>query len=195
MSIETLLDEIKNAAPEHAVEIARTAAQQLTDEEHQRFRSWNYAEESERRKSESAKHAGQAELIHQLRESGTIDAPVAEADSPDGFIAWANPGTDTTSMPLRGDRYAHDGRVWESLVDFNSWEPGAEGTWSVWSDITQVLFPPDGDGEPVEYVDGQHYTAGERVIFGGEIYECTVYHYAAPGWTPLTAHGNWQLVE
>lgn len=191
MSIETLLEEIKKAPPEHAVEIAQAAAQQLTDEEHQRFRSWNYAEETKRRESEAAKHAGQAELIHQLREAGTIDAPVAEADSPAGFTAWTSPGTDTTAMPLRGDRYTHGDRVWESLVDFNSWEPGAEGTWSAWADITDVLFPP-ADGEPVEYADGQQYTAGQQVLFNGTVYECVIDHYAAPGWTPENAHAMWQ---
>lgn len=194
MSIETLLEEIKNAPSEHAVEVAQTAARQLTDKEHQRFRSWNYMEETKRRESEAAKHAGQSELIHQLRESGTIDAPVAEAESPDEFTAWVSPGTDATVMPLRGDRYAHNGRVWESLVDFNSWEPGAEGTWSAWADITDLLFPADG-GEPVEYADGQQYTVGQRVLFNGDVYECVNDHYAAPGWTPVNAHGNWQLVE
>lgn len=191
MSIETLLEDIKNAPSEHAVEIAQTAAQQLTDEEHQRFRSWNYAEETKRRESEAAKHAGQAELIHQLREAGTIDAPVTEAESPDKFTAWTSPGTDTTAMPLRGDRYTHGDRVWESLVDFNSWEPGAEGTWSAWADITDVLFPP-ADGEPVEFVDNQHYAAGQQVTFDGAVYECTQDHFAAPGWTPLNAHAMWQ---
>ena len=194
MSVETLLEEIKNAPPEHAVEIAQTAAQQLTDEQHQRFRSWNYSEETKRRESEAAKHAGQAELIHQLRESGTIGAPVVEAESPDGFTTWDSPGTDTTAMPLRGDRYTHGGRVWESLVDFNSWEPGAEGTWSAWSDITDFLFPAV-DGDPVEYADGQHYAVGQQVLFNGDVYECVNDHYAAPGWTPVNAHANWQLVE
>ena len=191
MSIETLLEDIKNAAPGHAVEIAQTAARQLTGKEHQRFRSWVYLDETQRRESEAAKHAGQAELIHQLREAGTIDAPVAEAESPAGFTAWTSPGTDVTAMPLRGDRYAHNERVWESLVDFNSWEPGAEGTWSVWTDITPLLFPAE-DGQPVEYADAQQYSAGQRVLFNGEIYECVNDHYAAPGWTPVNAHANWQ---
>lgn len=39
MNIESLLEKIKNAAPENVMEIAQTVAQQLTDEEHQRFRS------------------------------------------------------------------------------------------------------------------------------------------------------------
>lgn len=193
MSIETLLEDIKNAPPEHAVEIAQTAAQQLTDAEHQRFRSWNYAEETKRRESEAAKHAGQAELIHQLRESGTIDAPVAEADSHDGFTAWTSPGTDTTAMPLRGDRFQHDGKVWESLVDFNSWEPKPEAH-AAWQDITALLFPPS-EGEALAYTDSQHYTVGQRVEYDGTIYECILDHFAAPGWTPVNAHANWQRVE
>lgn len=186
-----LIEQIKAASPEYAMEVAQTAAQQLTDEEHLRFRSWNYTEETKRRESEAAKYAGQAELIHQLRDAGTLDAPVAEADSPDGFTAWVSPGTDATVMPLRGDRCRHDGRVWESLVDFNSWEPGAEGTWSAWADVTDVLFPPT-DGKPIEYVDNQHYQVGQKVIFNGEVYECAKDHFAAPGWTPVNAHAMWQ---
>lgn len=192
MSIETLLEDIKNAPPEHAMQIAQTAARQLTDEEHRQFRSWNHAVETKRRETEAAKHAGQSELIHQLRESGTIEAPVAEADSPSGFTAWANPGTDVSVMPMRGDRFLHNGKVWESLVDFNIWEPGSEGTWSAWTDITVILFPPSEDAEPVEYADGQEYKAGQRVIFNGDVYECVNDHYAAPGWTPENAHANWQ---
>lgn len=187
-----LIEQVKTVTPEYAMEVAQAAAQQVPDSEFPRFRSWCYGDETKRRESESAKHAGQAELIHQLRESGRVDAPVAEAESPDGFTAWTSPGTDVTAMPLQGDRYAHEGRVWESLVDFNSWKPGAEGTWSAWSDITAVLFPPAEDAEPVEYADGQQYTAGQRVLFNGSVYECVIDHYAAPGWTPENAHANWQ---
>jgi len=97
-------------------------------------------------------------------------------------------------MPMRGDRFVHGEHVWESLVDFNSWEPGAEGTWSAWTDITNILFPA-ADDEPTEYTDGKHYTAGDQVIFDGTIYEAIVDHYAAPGWTPANAHGNWREVE
>ena len=132
-------------------------------------------------------------IIYQLRDNGALPAPVADAESPEGYSEWVSPGTDQTKMPLKGDRFYRKGRVWESLVDFNSWEPGAEGTWSAWSDITDLLFPADG-GEPVEYVDGQHYVAGQRVLFNGDVYECVNDHYAAPGWTPVNAHANWQKV-
>ena len=151
----------------------------------------------EHQKQREAKNiAGEqmAGIIHQLRENGALPAPVEVAESPEGYSEWVNPGTDHTKMPLRGDRYAHGGRVWESLVDFNSWEPGTEGTWSAWSDVTDVLFPADG-GEPVEYTDGQQYTAGQLVLFNGDVYECVNDHYAAQGWTPANAHANWQKQE
>jgi len=133
-----------------------------------------------------------AGMIRQLRENGTLPAPVGDAETPEGYSEWVSPGVDQTKMPLRGDRFYHNGKVWESLVDFNSWEPGAEGTWSAWSDITVILFPPAEDDEPVEYADGQQYTAGQRVIFNGDVYECVNDHYAAPGWTPVNAYANWQ---
>lgn len=192
MSIETLLEDIKNVPSEHAVEIAQTAARQLTDKEHQRFRSWVYLEETQRRESEAAKHAGQAELIHQLRESGRVDAPVTEAESPAGFTAWASPGTDVTVMPLRGDRYAHGGKVWESLVDFNSWEPGLPENHAAWRDVTDQLFPPEDTSTPAPYEDNRHYGYGDLVEYDGATYMCTQDHFATQGWTPVNAHANWQ---
>ena len=32
----------------------------------------------------------------------------------------------------------HNGKVWESLVDNNVWEPGAQGTETVWREISEV---------------------------------------------------------
>ena len=46
---------------------------------------------------------------------------------------WAQP--DSTNPYAKGDRVAHGGRVWESLVDGNVWEPGAAGTESLWAEV------------------------------------------------------------
>lgn len=149
-------------------------------------------EEQKSREAKAIVGGQMAGMIRQLRENGTLPAPVGDAETPEGYSEWVSPGVDQTKMPLRGDRFYHNGKVWESLVDFNSWEPGVEGTWSAWSDITVILFPPAEDEEPVEYADGQQYMAGQQVIFNGEVYECVNDHYAAPGWTPENAHANWQ---
>ena len=52
----------------------------------------------------------------------------------DGEIGeWVQP--DSTNPYMKGDRVTHNGKVWESLVDNNVWEPGAVGTESLWHEI------------------------------------------------------------
>ena len=40
------------------------------------------------------------------------------------------------SLPARC-RVKHNGKVWESLVANNVWEPGAVGTETVWREVTE----------------------------------------------------------
>jgi len=57
----------------------------------------------------------------------------AEADAGEPG-EWEQP--DSTNPYARGDRVAHGGKVWESLVDGNVWEPGAVGTESLWAEVS-----------------------------------------------------------
>lgn len=43
---------------------------------------------------------------------------------------WVQP--DSTNPYSMGDQVRHSGDIWESLVDRNVWEPGTEGTDSLW---------------------------------------------------------------
>lgn len=52
--------------------------------------------------------------------------------SPDVIPDWEQPSS--TNPYMRGDKVRHVGKVWESLVDNNVWEPGAPGTESLWSE-------------------------------------------------------------
>lgn len=135
------------------------------------------------------------EMIHQLRENGALDAPVQAAATPEEFSEWVNPGTDQTKMPLKGDRYFCKGRVWESLVNFNSWEPGLPENHAAWRDVTDELFPAEADAEPIPYGDNKHYSYGQLVEYDGATYMCTQDHFAAQGWTPVNAHAMWQKQE
>lgn len=55
-------------------------------------------------------------------------------EEPSGtYPEWVQP--DSTNPFMKGDRVAHNGKNWESLVDNNVWEPGAVGTESVWREI------------------------------------------------------------
>lgn len=51
-------------------------------------------------------------------------------EDPDVAPAWTQP--DSTNAYSKGDRVTHAGKQWESLIDGNVWEPGEEGTNSVW---------------------------------------------------------------
>lgn len=46
---------------------------------------------------------------------------------------WVQP--DSTNGYSTGDKVAHGGKTWESLVDNNVWEPGAVGNESLWQEV------------------------------------------------------------
>ena len=52
---------------------------------------------------------------------------------PDVIPEWEQP--DSTNGYSIGDKVAHNGQTWESLVDNNVWEPGATGTESLWKAV------------------------------------------------------------
>lgn len=54
---------------------------------------------------------------------------------PDVIPEWEQP--DSTNGYSTGDKVTHNGAIWESLVDNNVWEPGAEGTESLWQEVTE----------------------------------------------------------
>lgn len=55
--------------------------------------------------------------------------------NPDIIPEWEQP--DSTNAYAAGDKVMHNGTTWESLVDGNVWEPGAEGTESLWEEVTE----------------------------------------------------------
>lgn len=52
---------------------------------------------------------------------------------PHDIPEWVQPSS--TNPYMRGDKVRHVGKVWESLIDNNVWEPGAVGTESLWREI------------------------------------------------------------
>jgi len=46
---------------------------------------------------------------------------------------WEQP--DSTNPYMMGDKVTHNGSTWESLVDYNTWEPGATGTETLWKEV------------------------------------------------------------
>lgn len=77
-------------------------------------------------------HTSQADWAPDVAVS--LYAKVLVAD--DGTVlAWVQP--DSTNAYMKGDKVLHNGKVWESLVDNNVWEPGAVGTETLWREAAE----------------------------------------------------------
>lgn len=50
-----------------------------------------------------------------------------------GPQAWVQPGANNGY--LQGDQVEHNGKIWESQIDNNVWEPGIAGTESLWVEV------------------------------------------------------------
>lgn len=77
---------------------------------------------------------------HQSQETWTPDVSpslFAKVLIPDETVIpeWEQP--DSTNPYSKGDKVTHNGKIWESLVDGNVWEPGAVGTESLWVEVTE----------------------------------------------------------
>ena len=48
---------------------------------------------------------------------------------------WVQP--ESTNPYNKGDKVTHNGKTWESLVDGNVWEPGAQGSESLWKEVIE----------------------------------------------------------
>jgi hypothetical protein len=48
---------------------------------------------------------------------------------------WVQP--DSTNPYMTGDKVTHNGNTWISTIDNNVWEPGAVGTETLWTEITE----------------------------------------------------------
>ena len=97
-------------------------------------------EHQKQREAQDAVNAQVVQVIRSLRESGAIASPVEYADTVEGYTPWVDARGDQTRLPLRGDVYRFNGRLYESLVDFNPHEPGAES----WVDVTGELHKITG---------------------------------------------------
>jgi len=47
---------------------------------------------------------------------------------------WKQPGGDNPYY-MKGEKVRHIGKVWESLIDYNVWEPGAVGSETLWTEV------------------------------------------------------------
>lgn len=105
---------------------------------------------------------------------------------------WVQPTGQQDAYQI-GDRVTHNGQVWESLVNGNTWEPGSPGAESLW-----LLVDDDGGDEPTEpdaWQPGVTYAVNDEVTYNGATYRCLQGHTSQAGWTPTAVPALWQLVE
>ena len=48
---------------------------------------------------------------------------------------WKQP--ESTNPYKKGDKVTHNGKIWESMVDGNVWEPGTQGSEALWKEVTE----------------------------------------------------------
>ena len=132
-------------AADAAVQLARMQAASLTDDQALMvpalYPEWS-ANAVAYAKGDRVLHAGTLYKALQAHTSQDGWAPDAAPSlfakvlaGQDGAEAgeWVQP--DSTNPYSKGDRVTHDGKTWESLVDNNVWEPGADGTGSLWKEV------------------------------------------------------------
>ena len=52
---------------------------------------------------------------------------------PETIPEWVQP--ESTNPYMKGDKVTHNGKVWESQIDYNVYEPGTFGTETLWTEV------------------------------------------------------------
>ena len=65
----------------------------------------------------------------------SLFAEVLPGQGGTGIGEWVQPGS--TNPYQTGDRVTHNGKMWESLIDGNVWEPGTQGSEALWQEVTE----------------------------------------------------------
>lgn len=98
-------------------------------------------------------------------------------------LEWSDPTFWHENPVMKGDIREHGGKTWESLLDFNVWEPGISG----WREVVSEGYP--------EWIQptGAHdaYNIGDRVSFEGQDYESVI---NANTWSPTAYPAGWQAI-
>ena len=78
-------------------------------------------------------HTSQADWSPESAPSLWAEILAGQEGTPAG--EWVQP--ESTNPYSKGDRVTHNGKTWESLVDGNVWEPGAQGSESLWQEVAE----------------------------------------------------------
>ena len=139
--------EVQSSMVQAAVTVAQIQAQSLTDEQALTVKDiypvWDGNGVSYQ-KDFYLTHNGKLYKVlqaHTSQEDWTPDsapslfAEVLPGQSGTGTGEWVQP--DSTNPYMTGDQVTHNGETWESLIDNNVWEPGAQGTEALWQKVTE----------------------------------------------------------
>ena len=139
--------EAQSAMVQAAVTVAQIQAQSLTDEQAITVKDiypvWNGNGVSYQ-KDYYLTHNGK---LYKVLQAHTSQADWAPDAAPSLFAEvlpgqggtsvgeWVQP--DSTNPYMTGDQVTHNGKTWESLVNNNVWEPGAQGSEVLWQEVTE----------------------------------------------------------
>lgn len=139
--------EVQSAMVQAAVAVAQIQAQSLTDEQAITVKDiypiWDgngvsyqkdfYLTYDGKLYKVLQAHTSQADWTPDTAPS--LFAEVLPGQGGTGIGEWVQPGS--TNPYMTGDRVTHNGGMWESLVDNNVWEPGAQGSEALWQKVTE----------------------------------------------------------
>lgn len=131
-----------------AVAVAQIQAQSLTDEQALTVKAiypiWDgngvsyqkdfYLTYNEELYKVLQAHTSQADWTPDAAPS--LFAKVLPGQDGTGIGEWVQPGS--TNPYMTGDQVTHNGKTWESLIDNNVWEPGAQGSEALWQEVTEA---------------------------------------------------------
>ena len=139
--------EVQSSMVQAAVLVARMQAQSLTEEQAITVKDiypvWNGNGVSYQ-KDYYLTHNGK---LYKVLQAHTSQADWAPDAAPSLFAEvlpgqggtsvgeWVQP--DSTNPYMTGDQVTHNGKTWESLVNNNVWEPGAQGSEVLWQEVTE----------------------------------------------------------
>lgn len=100
---------------------------------------------------------------------------------------WQQPTS--TNAYLTGDKVIYDGKVYESLIDFNVWRPDQ------YPQGWQLVEEPAPEPIIAEWQQPDStnpYMTGDKVLFNGQTYESVIDNNI---WSPETYPAGWSLIE
>ena len=104
--------------------------------------------------------------------AGLAEVELGEGLHPDEVTEWRQPFGAGDAIPMLGDRRDHEGKTWESLIDWNIWQPPV-GWREVVEDGAAAWVQPTGAHDA--------YPAGAVVTHNGKVW--------------LNTHGNGNVWE